>query len=35
LRGRGKTVRFRFDSEEGKDFVLLGYGILGGRNGRI
>lgn len=35
LRGKGKTVRFRFDSEEGKDFVLLGYGLIGGRNGRI
>lgn len=35
LRGKGKTVRIRFDSEEGKDFNLLGYGLLGGRNGRI
>jgi hypothetical protein len=35
LRGRGKTVRLRFDSEEGKDFVLLGYGLIGGKNGRI
>lgn len=35
LRGKGKTVRLRFDSETGKDFVLLGYGLIGGRNGRI
>lgn len=35
LRGKGKSVRLRFESEEGKDFVLLGYGILGGKNGRI
>jgi hypothetical protein len=35
LRGKGKTVRFRFDSEAGKDFVLLGYGLIGGKNGRI
>lgn len=35
LRGKGKTVRFRFDSEAGKDFVLLGYGFIGGKNGRI
>lgn len=35
LRGKGKTVRLRFDSEDRKDFVLLGYGLLGGRNGRI
>jgi hypothetical protein len=35
LRGKGKTVRFRFDSETGKDFVLLGYGLIGGKNGRI
>jgi hypothetical protein len=35
LRGRGKTVRLKFESEAGKDFVLLGWGFLGGRNGRI
>lgn len=35
LRGKGKTVRLKFESEAGKDFVLLGWGLLGGRNGRI
>jgi len=32
LRGRGRSMRLRFESEEGKDFVLLGYSILGGVN---
>lgn len=35
LRGRGKSVRLRFEGEDGKDFVLLGWGLLGGKNGRI
>ncbi len=35
LRGKGKSVRLKFESEAGKDFVLLGWGFLGGRNGRI
>jgi hypothetical protein len=29
LRGRGRTMRLRFDSEEGKDFILLGYTVVG------
>lgn len=33
LRGRGRSVKLRFDSEEGKDFNLLGWEMLGARNG--
>ena len=35
VRGRGRSMRMRFESEQGKDFVLLGYGVLGGRNTRF
>ena len=35
VRGRGRSMRLRFESEQGKDFVLLGYGVLGGRNDRF
>jgi hypothetical protein len=35
LRGRGRSVRLKFESEQGKNFVLLGYSMLGGVNGRI
>lgn len=35
LTGRGRSMRLRFESEQGKDFVLLGYGVLGGRNQRF
>lgn len=35
LTGRGRVMRLRFESEQGKDFVLLGYGVLGGRNQRF
>lgn len=28
LRGRGTSLGFRFESEEGKDFHILGYGVL-------
>lgn len=35
VRGRGRSMRMRFESEQGKDFVLLGYGVLGGRNNRF
>ncbi len=34
MRGRGRSMRMRFDSEQGKDFVLLGYSVLGGVNAR-
>jgi hypothetical protein len=32
LRGHGRSVRLRFESETGKDFHLLGYGLVSGRN---
>jgi len=32
LRGRGRSMRIKFESEQGKDFILLGYSILGGVN---
>lgn len=35
LRGHGRSMRLRFESETGKDFVLLGYGVLQGVNQRF
>jgi hypothetical protein len=35
LRGRGRSVRLRFDSEQGKDFVLVGYGVVNATNQRF
>ena len=35
LRGFGRSMRLRFESETGKDFVLLGYGVLQGANQRF
>jgi hypothetical protein len=35
LRGRGRSMRLRFESTAGKDFVLLGYSVLGGVNARF
>lgn len=32
LRGRGRVLKVRFESESGKDFVLLGYGMIQGVN---
>ena len=32
VRGKGRSMRVRFESEQGKDFILLGYSILGGVN---
>jgi len=32
VRGRGRSMRLKFESEQGKDFVLLGYSVLGGVN---
>jgi len=34
LRGRGRSVRLRFESEQGKDFLLLGYGVINAVNQR-
>ena len=35
LRGRGRLLKLRFESEPGKDFQLLGYEVLNARNTRI
>ena len=35
IRGRGKSMRLKFESEEGKDFHLLGYGVLSATNRRF
>ena len=34
-RGRGRSMRLRFESEQGKDFVLLGFGIISAANSRF
>lgn len=35
VRGRGRSMRLRFESEQGKNFVLLGYGVIVGANQRF
>ena len=35
IRGKGKSMRLRFESEAAKDFVLLGYGIIHAKNQRF
>lgn len=35
VRGRGRSMRVKFESEQGKDFLLLGYGVLSGQNTRF
>lgn len=35
VRGSGRSMRLRFESEEGKDFILIGYGVVQGANGRF
>lgn len=35
LRGSGRSVRIRYESEQGKDFLLLGWGVIYGRNPRF
>lgn len=32
IRGKGRSCRFKFESEEGKNFVLIGYSIIAGIN---
>ena len=32
--GHGRSMRIRYESEQGKDFLLLGWGIITGRNPR-
>jgi hypothetical protein len=34
LRGKGRSTRLRFESEQGKDFILLGYGVIDASNQR-
>ncbi len=34
MRGHGRSMRLRFESEQGKDFVLLGFGIISAANTR-
>jgi hypothetical protein len=35
VRGSGRSMRLRFEAEEGKNFVLLGYSVLIGVNARF
>lgn len=35
VRGTGRSMRLRFDSESGKDFHLIGYGIVQGANSKF
>jgi hypothetical protein len=35
VRGRGRSMKLRFDSTEGKDFHLVGYEVIGARNSGI
>ena len=35
MRGHGRSMRLRFESEPGKDFVLLGFGIISAANSRF
>ena len=35
IRGHGRSMRVRFESESGKDFILLGWGMVVATNGRI
>ena len=35
VRGTGRSVRIRYESEQGYDFLLLGWGVIYGRNPRF
>lgn len=35
MRGHGRSMRLRFESEQGKDFVLLGFGVISAANTRF
>lgn len=35
MRGHGRSMRLRFESEPGKDFVLLGFGVISAANTRF
>ena len=34
IRGHGRSMRVKYESEQGKDFLLLGWGMVQGRNPR-
>ena len=34
IRGHGRSMRIKYESEQGKDFLLLGWGMVQGRNPR-
>ena len=34
IRGHGRSMRLKYESEQGKDFLLLGWGLVQGRNPR-
>ena len=34
IRGHGRSMRIKYESVQGKDFILLGWGMLQGRNPR-
>jgi len=35
VRGSGRSMRLKFEAEEGKNFILLGYSVLVGANVRF
>jgi hypothetical protein len=35
IRGRGRVLKLRFESETGKDFIYLGHGLIGDAAGRF
>ena len=35
VRGNGRSMRLRYESEQGKDFQLIGWGLIQGRNNRF
>lgn len=35
VRGKGRSMRLRYESEQGKDFILIGWGLIQGRNPRF
>ena len=34
IRGHGRSMRIKYESTEGKDFLLIGWGMIQGRNPR-
>jgi hypothetical protein len=35
VRGHGRSMRIKYESTQGKDFILLGWGLVQGRNNRF